>query len=135
MRSPTKKFRLAPQLDSGRASRLASAPNMDCEFSDEPENFRTAFPNWLASDLPAELCLDGASDDRVASDRETFERRRVWVDKGDHYVINGQKVWTSGAHVPKTNPLGPVNQGLKVPGVGASRASYAVSRLARKDPC
>src|SRR5215475_10761284 len=204
---------------------------MDFEFAAEHDSFRREFRDWLAANLPPELCLDDASDDRVASDRETFERRRSWqkrmhaagwvgitwpkeyggrdaglierviwdeeytaarapvlpgnmglslvgptiihwgtpeqkrrhlpailnadeiwcqgfsepgagsdlaslrtraVDQGDHFVVNGQKVWTSGAHfahwiilLVRTNPdvpkhqgisclLGPVNQGWKV---------------------
>jgi alkylation response protein AidB-like acyl-CoA dehydrogenase len=51
---------------------------MDFEYSDEQEAFRKEFRDWLATHLPPELCLDDASDDRVASDRETFERRRAW---------------------------------------------------------
>ena len=51
---------------------------MDFEFAAEHESFRKEFRDWLATNLPLELCLDDASDDRVASDRETFERRRVW---------------------------------------------------------
>jgi len=51
---------------------------MDFEYTDEQEAFRKEFRGWLATNLPPELCLDDASDDRVASDRETFERRRAW---------------------------------------------------------
>ena len=191
---------------------------MDFEFAVEHESFRKEFRDWLATNLPPELCLDDASDDRVASDRETFERRCVWqktmhaagwvgitwpkeyggrdaglierviwdeeyaaarapvlpgnmglslvgptiihwgtpeqkrrhlpailnadeiwcqgfsepgagsdlaslrtraVDQGDHYVVNGQKVWTSGAHfahwiilLVRTNPDVPKHQGI-----------------------
>src|SRR5262249_47797253 len=55
---------------------LASA--MDFEFAAEHEGFRKEFRDWLATNLPIDLCLDDASDDRVASDRETFERRCAW---------------------------------------------------------
>ena len=51
---------------------------MDFEFAAEHEGLRKEFRDWLAKNLPADLCLDDASDDRVASDRETFERRRAW---------------------------------------------------------
>jgi len=51
---------------------------MDFEYSPEQEAFRKEFRGWLAANLPPDLCLDDASDDRVASDRETFERRRAW---------------------------------------------------------
>ena len=51
---------------------------MDFEWAVEHEEFRGEFRTWLAANLPAELCLDDAADDRVASDRETFEKRRAW---------------------------------------------------------
>jgi alkylation response protein AidB-like acyl-CoA dehydrogenase len=191
---------------------------MNFEFDPEHEAFRLEFRAWLAAHLPPELCLDDAADDRVASDGETFERRRAWqkqmhaagwvgiswpreyggrgaglierviwdeeyaaarapvlpgamglnligptviqwgtpaqkarhlpailggeevwcqgfsepgagsdlaslrtraVDEGDHFVVNGQKVWTSGAHfahwiilLARTNPDAPKHQGI-----------------------
>src|SRR5438309_5683542 len=51
---------------------------MDFEFPPAQEAFRTELRGWLAANLPADLCLDDPADDRVASDRETFERRRAW---------------------------------------------------------
>jgi alkylation response protein AidB-like acyl-CoA dehydrogenase len=51
---------------------------MDFEWAAEHEAFRREFRGWLAANLPPELCLDDAADDRVAADRETFERRRAW---------------------------------------------------------
>jgi alkylation response protein AidB-like acyl-CoA dehydrogenase len=51
---------------------------MDFEYSPDQEAFRKEFRDWLAAHLPPDLCLDDAADDRVASDRETFERRRAW---------------------------------------------------------
>src|SRR2546423_3011265 len=51
---------------------------MDFEYAPEQEAFRTELRGWLAANLPADLCLDDPADDRVASDRETFERRRAW---------------------------------------------------------
>jgi len=51
---------------------------MDFEYTQEQEAFRKEFRDWLATHLPAGLCLDDPADDRVASDRETFERRRAW---------------------------------------------------------
>jgi alkylation response protein AidB-like acyl-CoA dehydrogenase len=191
---------------------------MDFEYAPEHEAFRQEFRGWLAANLPPALCLDDASDDRVASDHATFERRRAWqktmhaagwvgitwprqyggrgagvierviweeeytaarapvlpgnmalnlvgptiihwgtdeqkrchlpailaadeiwcqgfsepgagsdlaslgtraVDRGDHFVVNGQKVWTSGAHfahwiilLARTNPDAPKHQGI-----------------------
>jgi len=54
---------------------------VDFEYGDEHEAFRKEFRDWLARNLPPELCLDDPADDRVASDRETFERRRAWQSK------------------------------------------------------
>lgn len=51
---------------------------MDFEYAPEQQAFRGEFRRWLAKNLPPDLCLDDAADDRVASDRETFERRRAW---------------------------------------------------------
>ncbi len=191
---------------------------MDFEYGPEHDAFRKEFRSWLTANLPPDLCLDDASDDRVASDRATFERRRAWqrtmhvagwvgitwprehggrgaglierviwdeeytaarapvlpgnmalnlvgptiihwgtdeqkrrhlpailaadeiwcqgfsepgagsdlaslgtraVDHGDHFVVNGQKVWTSGAHfahwmilLARTAPALPKHQGI-----------------------
>ncbi len=191
---------------------------MDFELGREHQAFRTEFRRWLAANLPPDLCLDDPADDRVASDRATFERRRAWqkvmhaagwvgitwpkeyggraaglierivwdeeyaaarapvlpgamglnlvgptiihwgtdaqrqrhlpaimsgeeiwcqgfsepgagsdlaglqtraVDRGDHFVVNGQKVWTSGAHfaqwiilLARTNPEAPKHNGI-----------------------
>jgi alkylation response protein AidB-like acyl-CoA dehydrogenase len=54
---------------------------MDFEYTQEQEAFRKEFRGWLEKNLPQELCLDDASDDRVASDRETFEKRCAWQKK------------------------------------------------------
>jgi alkylation response protein AidB-like acyl-CoA dehydrogenase len=51
---------------------------MDFEYSEEHQAFRKEFRRWLEANLPPELCLDDPADDRVASTRETFERRRAW---------------------------------------------------------
>jgi alkylation response protein AidB-like acyl-CoA dehydrogenase len=191
---------------------------MDFEYTPEQQAFRDEFRRWLAKNLPPDLCLDDPADDRVASDRETFERRRAWQktmheagwvgiswpkeyggrgatlierviwdeeyavarapvlpaamglnlvgptiiawgtdeqrrrylppilsgeevwaqgfsepgagsdlaslrtkaeDRGDHFLINGQKVWTSGAHfahwiivLARTNPDAPKHKGI-----------------------
>src|SRR2546422_4130976 len=51
---------------------------MDFEYSPVQHAFYTEFRDWLTANLPADLCLDDPADDRVASDRETFERRCAW---------------------------------------------------------
>jgi alkylation response protein AidB-like acyl-CoA dehydrogenase len=51
---------------------------MDFEYSPEQEAFRKEFRGWLEANLPPELCLDDAADDRIPGDRETYEKRRAW---------------------------------------------------------
>src|SRR2546430_1119776 len=128
---------------------------MDFQYSPDQETFRKEFRDWLAANLPPGLCLDDAADDRVASDRETFERRRAWqrtmhgagwvgitwpkeyggrgaglIERviweetyaaarapvlprslGHHHF---NEVFSTDVAVPKTNLLGPLNQGWKV---------------------
>jgi alkylation response protein AidB-like acyl-CoA dehydrogenase len=51
---------------------------VDFEYTAEQQAFRKEFRGWLEAHLPPDLCLDDPADDRVASNRETFERRRAW---------------------------------------------------------
>ena len=51
---------------------------MDFEYAPEQEAFRKEFRGWLAAHLPRDLVVDDPVDDRVASDREGFERRCAW---------------------------------------------------------
>src|SRR5260370_14119242 len=50
------------------------------DFADSPEHaaFRSHFRRWLEVNLPAEICVDDAADQRVAPDRETLEKRIGW---------------------------------------------------------
>jgi len=190
------------------------------DFADSPEYaaFRSEVRRWLDANLPSEICVDDAADQRVAPDRETLEKRIAWqrtmhaagwvglswpkeyggrgasfiqqvifdeeyfrahapilpghsalnllgptliqlgtevqkqrhlqpilagderwcqgfsepgaggdlaslrtraVDQGDHFVVNGQKVWTSGAHwadwcflLVRTDPEAPKHHGI-----------------------
>ena len=212
------------------AAVLSREPIVD--FADSPEHaaFRIEFRRWLERNLPPEICVDDAADQRVAPDRETLEKRIAWqktmhaagwvgiswpmeyggrgasfmqqvifdeeytrarapvlpaasalnllgptlihwgteeqkrrylppilsadelwcqgysepdaggdlaslrtraVDHGDHFVVNGQKVWTSGAHfadwcflLVRTDPEAPKHHGIsyllvdmKTPGI------------------
>ena len=51
---------------------------MDFHYTEEQEAFRRDIRQWLAANLPRELCVDDPTDERVAPDRPTFERRVEW---------------------------------------------------------
>ena len=53
------------------------------DFADSPEHaaFRAEFRRWLEENLPPEICVDDAADQRVAPDRETLEKRIAWQKK------------------------------------------------------
>jgi alkylation response protein AidB-like acyl-CoA dehydrogenase len=54
---------------------------MDFQYSPEQEAFRREVRGWLEENLPADLCVDDAFDERVAPDRATFDRRVAWQRK------------------------------------------------------
>jgi alkylation response protein AidB-like acyl-CoA dehydrogenase len=51
---------------------------MDFRYSSEQKAFRRELRAWLEANLSPDLCVDDPTDERVAPDRETFERRRAW---------------------------------------------------------
>ncbi|HEX4617515.1 MAG TPA: hypothetical protein VH230_16565, partial [Stellaceae bacterium] len=53
------------------------------DFADIPEHaeFRREFRGWLDANLPEELKVEDAQDQRVSPDRETLEKRRAWQKK------------------------------------------------------
>jgi len=53
------------------------------DFSDSPEHaaYRSEFRRWLETNLPPEICVDDAADQRVAPDRDTLEKRIAWQKK------------------------------------------------------
>ena len=54
---------------------------MDFSYTPEQEAFRKEIRRWLVDHLPPELCIDDPADERVAPNREIFEKRRVWQAK------------------------------------------------------
>jgi alkylation response protein AidB-like acyl-CoA dehydrogenase len=51
---------------------------MDFQYTPEQEAYRAEVRGWLQTNLPPDLCVDDARDERIAPDRKTFERRRIW---------------------------------------------------------
>lgn len=82
----TKPFRrvpappLAPAANRGMVGRRGGGQvtGMDFQYTPEQEAFRRELRAWLAANLPPALCVDDPTDERVAPDRDTFERRRAW---------------------------------------------------------
>ena len=54
---------------------------MDFEYTPEQQAFRKEVRAWLNANLPRELCVDDQADERIAANREIFEKRRAWQVK------------------------------------------------------
>ena len=51
---------------------------MDFQYTPEQDAFRLRVRSWLAEHLPSELKVEDAMDERVAPNREIFDRRMAW---------------------------------------------------------
>ncbi len=54
---------------------------MDFEYTPEQEAFRAVVRAWLQANFPADLAIDDPMDERIAPNREVFEKRRAWQRK------------------------------------------------------
>lgn len=54
---------------------------MDFQFTPEQDAYRAKVRSWIETNLPKELCVEDARDERIAPDRETFIKRRAWQRK------------------------------------------------------
>ncbi len=54
---------------------------MDFEYTPAQEAFRAQVREWLHNNLPTDLCIDDPMDERIAPNREVFEKRRAWQQK------------------------------------------------------
>lgn len=84
-------------------------------FGSEEQKHRWAVP-ILRAEITASL---GMSEPSAGSDLASLRTRAV--RDGDHFVVNGQKVWTSGAHdadvllaFVRTDPDAPKHKGISV---------------------
>ncbi|MDE0063254.1 MAG: acyl-CoA dehydrogenase family protein [Gammaproteobacteria bacterium] len=83
------------------------------EFGTEQQK-RTHIPRITRAEV---AWCQGYSEPGAGSDLASLSTRAE--DRGDHFVINGQKVWTSGAHLAdwmfilvRTDPNAPKHQGI-----------------------
>src|SRR2546427_9929274 len=103
---------------------------MDFEYTPEQEALRKELRGWLAANLPPDLCVDDPADDRVAPNREIFERRVAWQKAmhkagwvgiawpreygGGNASFIGRGIWGEedpAAHAPVPPGMGPTPVG------------------------
>jgi alkylation response protein AidB-like acyl-CoA dehydrogenase len=113
----------APVLPTASALNLLGPTLIHWGMEDQKKQH---LPRILSAD---ELWCQGYSEPDAGGDLASLRTRAV--DLGDHFVVNGQKVWTSGAHfadwcflLVRTDPDAPKHHGIsyllvdmKTPGI------------------
>ncbi len=112
---PSRRAVPAPHLHSFNPQGLGIIAASLLSFGSPEQKQRWAVP-ILRAEITAAL---GMSEPGAGSDLASLRTRAVLTD--DHFVVNGQKVWTSGAHdadvlltFVRTDPEAPKHRGISV---------------------
>jgi alkylation response protein AidB-like acyl-CoA dehydrogenase len=117
-RAVDERFEAAGAPDNNRMSNgigLGMAAPTILRFGTEEQKQRFLRPLWTGEEVWCQLF----SEPGAGSDLAALGTRAVQEEPGGDWIVNGQKVWTSGAHfarfailVARTNPDLPKHQGI-----------------------